>query len=272
MLLDETKLPNGQTVPRLVHKYFSIDENLLSTLSDGYLWFTDPMDFNDPYDCNLMIDAATEGDQMEKYIQRWPLPKEDISASIQHYGDNPNEFRENLKNEFLNVLKKMGVGVTCFSEKKDNLLMWSHYANKHKVVCLTFDMSKDTSLFSSTSLLKVEYPGEYPRFQYVKYFLENFDQPKKGELLQFTVATKSEEWKYESEIRLVRWAVKHNPFRGAVKFKREALVGVTFGYKSQRGEIDKVLKTIECSGYSVGQIEKAVLKDLGFGLSFNTLN
>ena len=29
-------------------------------------------------------------------------------------------------------------GVCCFSEKKDDILMWSHYADGHKGFCLEF--------------------------------------------------------------------------------------------------------------------------------------
>ncbi len=30
------------------------------------------------------------------------------------------------------------IGILCFTEKNDNLLMWSHYANSHKGFVLEF--------------------------------------------------------------------------------------------------------------------------------------
>jgi len=35
--------------------------------------------------------------------------------------------------------KKQTTFVTCFSEVENNLLLWSHYADKHKGACIGFN-------------------------------------------------------------------------------------------------------------------------------------
>ena len=38
------------------------------------------------------------------------------------------------------------VGVLCFASKENNLLMWAHYSNNHKGICLELD--KDSDFFN----------------------------------------------------------------------------------------------------------------------------
>ena len=39
-------------------RYCKIDERLYHSLINQQLWFTDPLKFNDPYDCNLNVDSS----------------------------------------------------------------------------------------------------------------------------------------------------------------------------------------------------------------------
>jgi hypothetical protein len=47
------------------------------------------------------------------------------------------------------------VGVLCFSEKYDNILMWSHYAKSHTGLCVEFSRSQYLRF-----ALKVQYVEE----------------------------------------------------------------------------------------------------------------
>lgn len=46
---------------------------------------------------------------------------------------------ENLSYEKLKALTDLAY-ISCFSERKDSLLMWSHYANSHKGFCVEYDL------------------------------------------------------------------------------------------------------------------------------------
>lgn len=52
-------------------------------------------------------------------------------------------------------------GVLCFSENKADLLQWAHYADRHKGLCLGFDVTSEG------------------KFGSVKYVSERFSFPKK---------------------------------------------------------------------------------------------
>lgn len=119
--------------------------------------------------------------------------------------------------------KQNKVGVVCLSESKDNLLMWSHYANEHKGCVLGFtvspqessDISLNTFRFfecytreKSSSFDGNFYPVSYRKQRrYSHDILESsvcdlyFDN---GEvLIQEVFQVKSDEWMYEKEHRAI---------------------------------------------------------------------
>ena len=84
------------------------------------------------------------------------------------------------------------VGILCLSKANDNLLMWSHYSDSHKGVCIEYATS-DKKLFGC-GLTKVRYSKKYPRFAATK----GFDLKTTRRYL----STKSSHWKHEREWRI----------------------------------------------------------------------
>jgi hypothetical protein len=98
-------------------------------------------------------------------------------------------------------------GVFCSTKKCDSLLMWAHYAQSHEVVVLQFspDTSKDSFFIASRP---VQYVKERPLLyrsaaEFVRHALcmPLFDSAK--DILERLTYSKSEEWAYEEEYRLV---------------------------------------------------------------------
>jgi hypothetical protein len=78
-------------------------------------------------------------------------------------------------------------GVLCFSEEKTDVLQWAHYAERHKGICLGFNVT--------------EGQGKFGR---VKYETERFPFPQKPDM-DFSwklLSTKSKVWEYEREWRV----------------------------------------------------------------------
>jgi hypothetical protein len=83
-------------------------------------------------------------------------------------------------------------GLLCFSRNWDNLLLWSHYGESHKGICLGFDIPQtesregyDMEVNYQTNLLKVDRPEDV-----------NLDFMNK------VLRTKHECWSYEEELRI----------------------------------------------------------------------
>jgi len=78
-------------------------------------------------------------------------------------------------------------GVLCFSEEKSDVLQWAHYADRHKGICLGFNVT-----------------GGQGKFGRVHYETDRFPFPEKPDL-DFSwklLSTKSKVWEYEREWRV----------------------------------------------------------------------
>ncbi len=252
----------GFKCSRYLHRYLSIDENLKKSLSKNYLWFSDPMGFNDPYDCNMeTLCDCTYGEVLDYFremnkLNNYQLDDQFIIQRAKMLASNREEMDRLSKEGDMKTVSQLGV--CCLSERDDSLLMWSHYADKYRGVCLTFDSLVDRDLFGEL-LFKVEYPETYP----VHRFPADYG---KFQDLRFLIATKSKDWEYENEVRIVR-EEKNPPYRGQVQFNKKSLVRITFGHKcptEKRNEINKLLRHV--GGYEHVKFFIAKIRNLSFGV------
>lgn len=127
----------------------------------------------------------------------------------------PDEQIDQLYIQLNEMVKKLHqgigdtVGITCFSETPFNMLMWSHYANKHSGICVEYDFSKLFSTVPNSLLLPVEYTNKRPLLPVEMVVVSRngsyeWDQSKIQMLLPAllkSLAIKSEIWSYEREWR-----------------------------------------------------------------------
>ena len=78
-------------------------------------------------------------------------------------------------------------GILCFSRTKREPLLWSHYADKHRGMCLGFDVRDDT-------LKEVKYVSR-------RLVLKSLRNLTKGTAIKF-LSTKYQGWSYEKEVRV----------------------------------------------------------------------
>ena len=80
--------------------------------------------------------------------------------------------------------------IYCLSPHPENILMWSHYADNHRGICLAFDT--DIQLFGSA--LEVQYVQDCPCVN------PNMLTP---DAVIAAILTKSDVWRYENEFRIL---------------------------------------------------------------------
>lgn len=234
------------TQERYIYKYFPINEFLFRTLINNELYFSNPLNFNDPFDCQFEINLI-EGSQAE-------LDWNEKLNSVLTESDHALIDRLNLKK---NISDGLGphffkelcsrIGVTCFSERSDNFLMWSHYASSHKGVCLKFDWKLDENYFQGT---RVIYEDKLPIAEYSSS--EGFQKE-----IPRIVLTKLSHWSYENEIRSV---ITTDDNKRTPSFNPKSLVGVIFGDKTNSTDIELIKRIISIhSEYSNVEFYKANL-------------
>lgn len=128
-----------------------------------------------------------------------------------------NKIDEMIKGLYIQLSKV--IGVSCFSTSSDNILMWSHYANKHRGVCIEYDFSLLEQLENINAfLLPVMYSNERPLLPFEKLELEN-GQAKQESVIRImpdliiAILTKSEFWDYENEWRFIALAKPKQPVK-----------------------------------------------------------
>ena len=100
--------------------------------------------------------------------------------------------------------------ITCFSKKSDEILMWSHYANKHTGFCVEYDFSKCTNWAALITLFPVIYSKSRPHFPMSIFEQSNNFKDitvKEGNdsiiSLIRLLLIKSDIWSYEEEWRII---------------------------------------------------------------------
>jgi hypothetical protein len=223
---DENFAPIRVRHPRYVFRYVKADDRLLSSIRDQYLWFSNPFDFNDPFDCRDIFDSENTQEELEWWMKRFGakfLPPDRWEGIAERAFSNLR-LRQEMAHRFY-LAKMSEVSVCCFAQSCDNKLLWSHYADGHRGVCLVFDtlLLSNGGQFAVTT---VNYTNEIPKWNHIRerkthgttgYFNFRFDK--------IFLGTKTLEWSYERETRFV----SHN--RGANPFVPDSLVGVVFGAK-----------------------------------------
>lgn len=109
------------------------------------------------------------------------------------YLDDPTDYNDPFEAILSDSSGKSKYKMSCFCEEWDSILMWSYYANKHKGVCLEFDVSKlDKSYNLFEKLRPVHYSLTRPPIS------DSVPEDRARCLL-----TKAAVWGHEHEWRLI---------------------------------------------------------------------
>ncbi|MBX2952164.1 MAG: DUF2971 domain-containing protein [Leadbetterella sp.] len=133
-------------IPRKLYKYNSVTDYFLKGLEAHSLWFSSPLDFNDPFDCKVNLYYGRKKKEIAHNLLKILTPER--SAGILEDEDllrkllSKPRALEDVLNKISHYTFGEKLGVCCFSERKDHILMWSHYAANHSGVCLQFNTAR----------------------------------------------------------------------------------------------------------------------------------
>lgn len=231
----------------LFFKYTSINKNTFKALKNNELFFSSPVYFNDPFDA--VCDIFYEGTKDDwKFFWGDEFTDDDLEIFLHDHTKKMSDGRFKLIKEKQNIDPSKAYQntgrVLSLTQKKDDILMWSHYADEHKGICLCFESIKlnDQLGFYFDSeflpLYEVKYSDQIPSpINYFDFNMEGF--------IQF-LTTKYLSWNYEKEYRLIGSNTDLNDYSGALKkFKKNSLVGIIFGLNTPREHIRDVYDYIK---------------------------
>ena len=261
-------------------QFRKIDNFLFQSLINKTLWFSSPSVFNDPFDCQLPVQVDNSLEEITKYLlqlnckTKYYPKKQQVVERARILKQDTDYLKNFLRNKFFNERR-----FSCFVTKEDlvynNSKMWGYYADKHRGVCLKlqFDEEIEKSFELEPGIkinpLEIKYERAIPRFNYIRYKL-NIKQDLNSSN-QYFLGTKSDDWRDESEVRLIleKLSGQFDSEYVEVKFKPEYLKEVIFGCNSTEENRNTIREIIKCnSEYShvkIFQIEKSE-KFFGFEL------
>ncbi|MFH1673288.1 MAG: DUF2971 domain-containing protein [Pseudomonadota bacterium] len=201
------------------------------------IYLPDPTLFNDPFECRPRLTYHKSTLKREKYLKE--ITKERFPDADK--GTIKKLMRKKAKRQLLTDEEHLKrayeafvrtIGVLCLSEKNDDILMWSHYSDAHRGICLQFDLSKKGTLFWEA--LKVIYQEEYP--------VVNVMDMGNPEEFRKALLTKSNHWQYEQEWRILK--TEQEGGSNTYSFSAELLTGVVLGALISDDDRKKVLDWI----------------------------
>lgn len=213
-----------------LYKFCSLqDEHTWNNLLNHRLWFSNPNDFNDPYDCkpNILDTVFRLGPATKIHFHE--KDGKEILPCIQGELNIPYHIQKQIALEMLNSYR-----ICCFSSRYDSILMWSHYADYHKGFCLVFDTCNDLNFFNNCQ--NVNYTKERSN-----YSLGNHN----GKVL----LNKYVDWNYENEYRIVksRQDILSNSNSQIFPYAPKALVEIIFGAKMEISKIEEIINQCKCA-------------------------
>ena len=139
----------------------------------------------------------------KKYFEKEPKAKIEMAKQQEKFSKKIHKIIKELRESLL---------VSCFSKNNNSILMWSHYADKHRGVCIEFDVSSEE--FQEVSYGKKRIRLDLNAITAVvlghDYIGEKVssDNPSIVKRIKKILYTKFIDWHYEDEVRIA--FTKHN--------------------------------------------------------------
>ncbi len=182
------------------YKFRPIDDNTINMLQRHEIYFSDVPSLNDPFECPLLnihknFEKEILQDEYTPYILSLVAPE--------------GEVLEDKPNEIIN-----------------NTLLFSHYADSHRGICIEYEITKE--LLEQGKILHAD----------VQY--SNDTQAKNIEHL---FAIKEERWEYEHEERFILFG-KRQEYEKGTYMKGVRITKIIFGLNTSEGDKQKVYKSL----------------------------
>lgn len=200
-----------------IYKYLPPERK--SYLTDALLRFTPPSALNDPYECLPALPEELNKAALDYLKSMMSVPpkhkpgtsrierriadrnyEKNAKKVLRKYTGNPEKLRDYF---YAQALKNMNanIGILSLSKRWDSALMWSHYTDSHKGLCIGFNREhkffkrNNTENESGNFLLR-------PVIYSDKRSIVPNNRPNTTEAMEI-IFTKSVDWEYEQEERAI---------------------------------------------------------------------
>ena len=222
---------------KLIYKYCSYEVGLNDIILKQSLKFSNPSEYNDPFDCHeSLIKLDLMNLNFETFIEeQYPNLSRNIKRGL------VRDFNSKYLYKCL-LEERKRFKITCFSLSYNNILMWSHYADKHRGICVGFQFHPiyhDKFILTPVSYIdKIPLiDGKVDAYKMIRYWL----------------SIKSNCWVYEKEVRAITKSKNNNSFE-YIHYEKDDIKEIIFGCKVSQKEIAQTQKILKSNGFNLKKI------------------
>ena len=264
-------MDEDSNIPRRLYKYRELSARTLDMIVADNLYFADPSTFNDPLDTRPSLKIDLEEDELERVVRMLAEQRtraelqaaaktmslkgaktEDfiekrirgeadrLIAEIEYSATNPDYDPETALSRLLGsyieseLLRRYEKGIVSFAEQDNCPLMWSHYGDQHRGICIGYSVPA----LSERDVHKVEYGGSRVVLASDVFAMLDEDRDARGRVDGAVLLRKAANWDYEQEWRLIG-------IRG-LQGSRLKMEEVIFGMRCKPSAKYAIAKALEC--------------------------
>ena len=249
--------------PEFFYRYRSLSGSSAAgveqSLRHSRHYFASPKAFNDPFDCRPYFSLQASSVQLTKYfegalLRHAPELSRSARRAEARRRATATDCDPRLPGNMADFHRAYDqtvtdqIGVFCLSEVRDSLLMWAHYANSHRGICLQF---KGEQLLGTAQ--PILYQRTRPTVNPIIHSRE--------EMLDRALLTKSADWAYEREWR----AFHYKSGAGLYDIPAPSLTGVILGSQISDADRESVLCWVQARQIPL-KLYQATLSETEFRL------
>ncbi len=239
------KYMDNSIIPEVLYKYCGtkdgiVEDYVKESVLLGCMSFSKPLKMNDPFEGVNAIKYAY-------YTINGDLIHEDIGKELNHIlnpiikESSNSSYSKHEETYIKKQLEKMYVG--CLSKDSNSILMWSHYSDAHKGLCIEYETK--SLMDQSNNVYRINYVSS------INEMLPSEILKNPAILLSF----KSKDWEYEKEYRyiIISDDLKEEHIMVSAKV-RSIILGLMFDKNKNASFICKV-KALGIPIYEMEQID-----------------
>ncbi|MDX9883716.1 MAG: DUF2971 domain-containing protein [Prolixibacteraceae bacterium] len=195
---------------------------------------------NDPFDGTIIVNhklkpvSKVEIHKLLGLNDNMPIPLENVIQKVS--ADFELEMNRNLNY----AIRK--TGILSLTSSKENILLWSHYANGHTGYAIGFDSEKLAKVIGELRLQsfikEVFYTETYPEITFEFDLLKNKDEMLLLKAVIYSLTSKSDLWSYEDEYRILTFAKNNLEFFFPKECVKEIILGFRMDEKNKKEIVD----------------------------------
>ena len=230
-MIPDMTIETDKEVPNRLYKYRQFDDLTLESIVDDRLYFADPSTFNDPLDARPSLDLDVDesdlmailstlveqrtkhemgaalrigkvrGPRAAAHIERHSRSQaEELLRKVDYYSTDPDAGDlKSLLGHYIEdeLLRRYHNGIFCLAGRATCPLMWSHYGDQHRGICIGYSVPAKTTVY------KVKYGGSrLVEASKVAAMLGGSDVAR-SQVDEAVLLRKAKAWGYEREWRMI---------------------------------------------------------------------